>query len=162
MSGRDIYTPVAESVPFDNSSNGFVSDNTQAAIEEIDNKVLTSASPGFSFGRSGNVSRGAWLLCETVPSNTTGRLVYINNAIIKKVFIGNEIVGNYTFEVYHHDGVEINLTLVGSVSIIAKRGDIFNVNWSVPTGKYLAIRVSASSTDQPKEVVSGLELAGSR
>lgn len=28
-------TPVAESVPFDNSTNGFVADDVQAAIEEV-------------------------------------------------------------------------------------------------------------------------------
>lgn len=33
-SGRDQYNPVAESVPFDNSSNGFTSEEVQSAIEE--------------------------------------------------------------------------------------------------------------------------------
>ena len=51
-SGRDSYSPVAASIPFDNSTNGFDSDNVQEAIEE----TRASASPGFSFGRSGNVS----------------------------------------------------------------------------------------------------------
>ena len=31
---RGSPTEVAESVPFDNATNGFIADNTQAAIEE--------------------------------------------------------------------------------------------------------------------------------
>ena len=40
---------VAESIPFDNDSNGFASDDVQGAIEELSTKVATSASPGFSW-----------------------------------------------------------------------------------------------------------------
>lgn len=35
MSRRDEYNPVANEIPFDNSTNGFTSDNVQNAIEEI-------------------------------------------------------------------------------------------------------------------------------
>jgi phage baseplate assembly protein gpV len=38
-------TPVAYSVPFDNSTNGFISDNVQAAIEE----ARSSGSTNFSY-----------------------------------------------------------------------------------------------------------------
>ncbi len=38
-----IITPVAESVPFDNDTNGFVAENVQDAIEE----VQAGSLPGF-------------------------------------------------------------------------------------------------------------------
>ena len=157
-----IIKDVAKSIPFDNATNGFVSTDAQAAIEEVQNSVLTSASPGFSFGRAGNVSKGAYLLNETVPSNTSGRYVYINGAAVKRVFISTQNVGTYTFGVYWHDGDQINLTLLGTVTITAARGGSFSVNWSVATGKQLAVRVEAASTDAPREVVAGLELSGTR
>ena len=165
MPRRDEYKEVAHSVPFDKDNRPdleFVSENVQEAIEEVRDSVLTSASPGFSFGRSGAVSKGAYLLCDTVPSNITGRYVYINNAQINKVFVGTEIVGTYKFGVYYHDGDEINITLVGTVTISADRGGSFEVEWLVPTGKYLAIRVEADSVDIPRNIVAGLELSGTR
>jgi type II secretory pathway component HofQ len=48
--GRVRKSEVAESIPFDNSTNGFVAEDVQAAIEEINNVVDTSASPGFTWG----------------------------------------------------------------------------------------------------------------
>jgi hypothetical protein len=142
----------------------FTSNNVQDAIEQSYTLALdvvnTSASPGFSFGRSGNVSKGAYLSNETVPSNVTGRFVYISNAVISAVFIGTEDTGTYKFGVYKHDGGGDNLALIGTVTVVGKKGDSFSVNWPVETGKYLAVRVENDSTDQPKNVVAGLELRG--
>ncbi len=153
---------VAISVPFDNSTNSFIATETQSAIEEVSNLVQTSASPGFGFGRSGNISRGAYLQNESVPSNIVGRYVYITNAIVKKVFFGNELSGTYKIEVLAHDANEVNLTLLGSVTITANFGGAFSVNWAVATGKYLCVRVASDSTNAPKNAVCGLELSGSR
>ncbi len=47
MNGPFRFSDVARSVPFDNSTNGFVSDNVQDAIEEIN--AATSADSNFSF-----------------------------------------------------------------------------------------------------------------
>lgn len=44
MTRRNYITPVAESVPFDNDTNGFVADNVQEAIEEV------AANSGSIFG----------------------------------------------------------------------------------------------------------------
>lgn len=53
-------TQVAESVPFDNSTNGFVSDNVQGAIEEA------GISGGSSFCYTRLVT-----MSETIPSGVT-------------------------------------------------------------------------------------------
>ena len=47
MSRRDEFQQVAESVPFDNDTNGFDSDDTQAAVEEIDFRQLVKEPTGF-------------------------------------------------------------------------------------------------------------------
>lgn len=154
------HTPVAKSVPFDNTSNGFTSSETQGAIEELNNKVNTSASPGFSFGRSGTVTAGTYLQCETVPSNVSGRWVYIDNAVVKKVFVSNEDSTTFKLEVYYHDGNGIGLTSLGTVTITSARGGSFNVNWSVPIDKQIAIRLASDSPNNAKNVVCGLELQG--
>jgi hypothetical protein len=156
-SGRDEFTPVAEQVPFDNSTNGFTADDVQGAIEEINTDIATSASPGFSFGRASNVNAGTWLQCETVPSNKAGRFVYITNAIVEKIFISNELVATFTVEIYEHEGDEVNLTLIDSKTVTAARGGSFTVNQSVTTGRQLALKLSAGTA---RNVVAGLELSG--
>lgn len=157
MSRRDDIEQVATGVPFDNSSNGFTSTDVQGAIEELTNAVLTSASPGFSFGRSGNLPAGTWLSCETVPSNASGRYVYINSAYIKRVFVSNELTNTFDISVYYHYGNEAGLTLLGTVSIVSALGGAFSVNWAVPTGSQIAIQISTGSA---KNAVAGLELSG--
>jgi len=153
MARRDNFTQVAEQIPFDNDTNGFVSTEVQGAIEEIG----TSASPGFSFGRSGVANSGTWLQCETVPSNKAGRFVYINSASVVRVFISSELLSTFTIEVFYHDGDSISLTSLGTSSIVASRGGEFVVNWAVPTNKQLAIKIASGSA---KNIVAGLELKG--
>ena len=41
-----VISPVAKSTPFDNSTNGFVSTDTQAAIEEVRTAISTTIRAG--------------------------------------------------------------------------------------------------------------------
>jgi len=157
MTRRDDIQQVAGGVPFDNETNGFISEETQSAIEEVDNKVNTSASPGFGFGKGGNVASGAYLLCEGVPSNIAGRYVYINNAVVTRVFISVQNSDTFDIEVYWHEGDETNITSLGTVSVIASTGGEFSVNWPVGSAKQLAMRIVNGSA---KNAVGGLELEG--
>jgi hypothetical protein len=151
---------VARSTPFDNSTNGFTSTEVQSAIEEVKTAIQTSASPGFSFGRTGVCSGGTYLQCETVPSNISGRWVYINPAFIKRVFVSNELTTTYTIEITHHDGNQVNEVSLGTVTVTAAKGGDFAISWSVPTGKQLAAKISSSTANSPKNIVIGLELRG--
>jgi len=147
---------IAEEIPFDNTITGeLVAEDTQAAIDELTNKINTSASPGFSFGKSGNVAANSYLNNETVPSNIAGRFVYISSAVITRVFVSTQNIDTFDLNIYSHEGDEINLTLLGSVSVVAARGGEFTVNLAVATSKQLAIRVVNGSA---KNVVAGLEL----
>lgn len=158
MPNAKVYSsPVAKSTPFDNTTNGFTATDVQAAIEE----VKSSASPGFSFGRSGSVNAGTYLQCETVPSNVSGRWVYINSAYVTRVFTTNEETTTYKLEVLYHDGNESGLTSLGTVTVTAAKGNYFSVNWLVPTNKQLAIRLATDSPNSVKNIVCGLELSGS-
>lgn len=160
MSIRSYIKDVASSLFFDKDSDPsceFESDNVQDVIEELCNRVLTSASPGFSFGRSGNLAANTWLQCETVASNRAGRWVYISDAAITNVFVACEDVATFDVAVYSHDGDEVNLTLIGSVNVSAARGGKFTVSLPVATDKQLAIRIENGSA---KNAVVGLALAG--
>jgi hypothetical protein len=158
--GRDNYEEVAESIPFDNAINGFIATDVQTAIEELGTVISTSASPGFSYGRTGVCSAGIFMQNETVPSNISGRWVYINSAAVKKVFVSNELSTTYTIEAMYHNGNGTGLTSLGSVTVTAAYGGAFSVNWPVPTGRQIAIRIGTSTANSPKNIVCGLQLSG--
>jgi hypothetical protein len=149
---------VAESTPFDNDTNGFISEDVQGAIEELSQTIATSASPGFSFGRASNVTSGTWLQCEGVPSNKAGRFVYINSATIEKLFISSETISTYTIEIYTHEGDATNLTLISSATVTSARGGVFTISQAITTNTQIALRLSAGSA---RNIVAGLELSGS-
>lgn len=149
--------PEAADIAFDNAPTDLTSTDVQGSIEELVERVNTSASPGFSFGRASNVNSGTWLQCESVPSNKSGRYVYINNAVIEKIFIANETTSTFDIEIYSHDGNEVNLLLLYTASVVSSTGGVVSVGVSVPTGKQLALRLSNGSG---KNIVCGLELSG--
>jgi hypothetical protein len=151
----------AAQISYDNTTSGLPSTNVQGALDAVRSLVLTSASPGFSFGRAGIVNAGTYLQCETVPSNISGRWVYIASATIRKVFVSNELSVPYTIEVLYSDGNGINETSLGTVTVSSGLGAAFTVNWSVPTNKQISVKIASSSLNAAKNIVCGLELGGS-
>lgn len=91
---------VAKSVPFDNSVNGFSATDVQTAIEEIG----ASASPGFSFGRSGTSNAGTYLQVDSVPSNQAGRIVPLQSGQITNIFISCQNAATFTIEIQKRVG----------------------------------------------------------
>jgi hypothetical protein len=150
--------PTARAIPFDNTSNSFVSTNTQNAIEEINSSLLVAASPGFTWGRSGNVSSTTWLQNDTVPSNKSGRTVMINSGTIVKMSVATEDLNTYNIQIFEHDGNENGLTLLHTESIISTRSSQISIpNIPVTLGRQLAIKLSTGSA---KNLVVGLIIKG--
>ena len=119
--------------------------------------VANSASPGFTWGKSGNINANAWLLNDTVPSNLAGRLVFLQEAEVTKLFLTSQDAATYDIGIYTHDGDEINLTLVDTQSVVASRSASFDLALAIPTGKQLAVRLTSGSA---KNLTAGLSLRG--
>lgn len=149
------YDPDYVEIYNENTGSGLFDD--QVVTQKDLNVVAQSASPGFGFGKSGNNVMGTWLQCETVPSNVTGRYVYIDTPIVRRVFVGNESVGTYSIQVWQHDGNLVNMVLLGTVTVTTALAGDFVVNWPTVRGKYLGLKISNGSV---KNVVAGLELSG--
>lgn len=148
MSLRSWIKEVASSLFYDNTFSGFESDNVQDAIDEVASGAGTGASPGFSFGRSGNVAAGAYLQNETVPSNITGRPVDLTDGRIIQVSISNESANTFTIELEEHDGT--TYTSLGTFSLTAERSKKFTgLNIAITAGKEIAAKVSAGSAKNP-------------
>jgi hypothetical protein len=150
--------PVAEDIEFDPSNcDAITSDNVQDAIDELCIAVANSASPGFTWGRSGNLPTDTWLLNDTVPSNRAGRIVMLSNVKITNIFIATEDIDTYDLTIYEHDGDEINLTALTTVSVVALRAAQFTVDISISQGKQLAARITNGSA---KNMVAGCIIKG--
>lgn len=151
------YELIAENIPFDNTSNGFSSDNLQGAIQEIG----ASASPGFSFGRNGSLSRNTWLRRPgNVPSNRAGVTVDITNPVVTKIAVANRNVETFEVEIYEHEGNQVNLTLLGTVNVVNNTSQIFNVNFPATQGRQLAVRLGNTSTGNVSDLGVDITLIG--
>ena len=147
---RDKFEQVASETPFDNSTNGFVQRRLDAALGAAIEETKVSASPGLGFGRSGNVSANTWLLrTGSVPSNKTGVALGISNPQLKQIDVGSEEVDTYDIQIYEHEGDEVNLTLLTTVSIVATRTASFDVNdfgtVTATQGRQLAVKLTNGS-----------------
>lgn len=147
----------AKGVSLENTDTTLISGNS--GVMEFQDTVVTTpvtledlldggngASPGFSFGRRGNVSVNTWLRNEEVPSNRTGRVIAVNSPTAVLVSVANRNVTTYTITFYEHDGNLVNLTTLGSITVTAARGDELSVNVPLTQGKQLAARLTAGAS----------------
>jgi hypothetical protein len=147
----------AEDIAFDNSSNGFTSNNLQGAIAELGN----SSSPGFGFGRSGSLSQNTWLRrIGDIPSNRTGVTINVVNPVVTRVAVSNRNNETFDVEIYEHDGDSDNLTLLGTVNVVNDTGGQFNVNFPATEGRQLAVRLGSTSTGSVRDLGVDLIVKG--
>lgn len=138
----------ALNIPYDNTDSGLTAADVKAAIDEAVAGGGTGASPGFSFGRSGNVSSGAYLQNESVPSNVTGRPVDLVDARVTQVSISNENSNTFTVELEEHDGT--TYTSLGTFAVTAARSAKYTgISISVTSGKEIAAKISSGSCKNP-------------
>lgn len=146
-------SPVAKSIPFDNSTNGFIATDSQAAIEEIG----ASASPGFSFSRQGTSVAGTYLQVDTVPSNQAGRIVPLTSGIITDVFVSCQ--NNSTFTVQLQKRVGNTFTTFYTITVTNARKLTQSVTGvPVTLGDEICARISSGSV---ANVVVGVIIRGS-
>ena len=114
-------------------------------------------SPGFTWGRSGQVGNGAYLLNDTVPSNLTGRVVPIESGIISKILVANQQNNTFNVVVQKHLGGGLFQDLA-TVSLINERTKVAEPigGIAVTFGDELAVKIDGSS----KQPVVGLIIKG--
>ena len=139
--GPTEHIPTAQDIAFDNTGTDFESEDLQAAVQEIG----VALSPPLIFGGSGTNSSGSYYNTAVGnPSNQTGVLIFTDNTEITTVSFSNSNNGTFYIGVYQHDGQGVNLTLLGQTTITGSSG-VNSVNFSVTTGKFLAVRLMAAS-----------------
>ena len=130
-----------------------------AVIEEIVRQIAAvTASPGFTWGDSGNVSSGSFLLNDTVPSNKAGRAVPLKDAKITKVFVTNEITNTFDVQILKRLGPG-SFSVLTTISLTAQRKKVQSyTNVNVDEEDELAVRTAVGSCKNP---VVGVIIVGS-
>lgn len=120
-----------------------------AIIEElITQKVSVSASPGFTWGRSGNAPASTYLSNDSVPSNIAGRKVPVATGVITTVFIDSEEISTFDIAIFKHPSP---FTILATVSVVAAKGGNFTIPIppTVTDLDILGAQVSAGSCKNP-------------
>ena len=150
------YEPQAEDIAFDNVTSGLAATEVQSAIDELTTTTSASASPGFTWGSSGNISAITYLKNDSVPSNKAGRISTVSGDIVA-IFAVNEIVNTFDIEIAKRIGAAF--TVITTLTVTASRNGIFlPVSAPVAVGDELVCRISSGSA---KNVVVGIVLKGS-
>ena len=161
VAGPVYKSDVASSIPYDDN-NALPATGATTVQEELDylkNLTNVSASPGFTFGSSGNQTAGTYLLNDTVPSNTSGRIVPINNGKITDVFVCVQNATTFSIDIQKNVG-GVFTTLV-TITVTAARSGQFSVSVPVTLGMELSCRVSPTSANSIKNPVCGIIIKGS-
>ena len=155
MSGRDEFIPSADEVSLDNSTIDCIDEacDVQAGFEEICDVISTGTDTDIAFTRTGDVGSSKWLYQGTVFSNRVGIPFNLNNGKLLEVWCGSKDLDTYDVTIYWHEGDEINLTSLVTVSVISSRLQGFDVvdfgDISIPKGKQLAVRITDGSAREP-------------
>jgi len=79
-----------------------------AIIEElVRQRSGISASPGFTWGRSGNVPDGGYLLHQSVPSNISGIPVPLTSGVITTIFFEQEIATTFDLVIFRKPSMAV-------------------------------------------------------
>lgn len=115
MANRVRITDVAESIPFDNSSNGYAADNVQDAIEEAQG-AISGKLADFLFHTSGNTSN-KWLGLGSgsTPSNTLPLIIPQDGQLLWLTFSNEDNNVDIDVEIY------VNGTIIQTWEVRNKR-----------------------------------------
>jgi len=136
-----------------------------AIIEQTAGLVASnSASAGYIYGRTSNssggptnaVTSGDWLKTPSQNfSNISGLTFGLSNGKILGIFANTRDLDTYDFTIFQHDGDEVNLTALVTLSVVATRMKVFTLadiqaanggsDVLIGSPKQLAVRITDGS-----------------
>jgi len=138
-----VKTEVAESVPFDNSTNGYIADEVQSAIEET-RSTAGQARYVINYSYNGNASN-RWLeLFQSNPSNNTPFVVAEASSVVAMALSNSNDTATATVTLYKN-GVELDTLSVSSAQTAYETG----ISWPLVSGDELSAKVTSGSLQDP-------------
>jgi hypothetical protein len=106
------------------------------------------ASPGFTWGKSGTVTAGTYLLNDTVPSSLTGRIIPVYNGLVTKMFISVQTATTCTVKLQKRSGA--SFVDLATITLSAARTNVQTyVGVNLTYQDELAVVVSSGSCSNP-------------
>lgn len=100
---------------FDNSTNGFIASNVQAAIEEARTTGLITVGGAILLGFDGNASSGRWLEVITNVSSNDTQYIIAGTKIIRAIALGTNKSSTYTCTItLYKNGVSLDTITLSS------------------------------------------------
>lgn len=143
--GRDQYGQVAESVPFDNDTNGFTSEDVQTAIEEA-YALGANASRGPTIcGFDGSASTGRWLeFYSNNPSNNSPFIIAEPSELIALSIVTANASATGTATIFKN-GVALQ-----TISLTAQKKNAVNgLAHLFATLDEISVQITAGSVSRP-------------
>jgi len=152
---RDEFIQVARTVPFDNSSNGFTSQDTQSAIEEVNNKVVQS-SKAFTFAAyNGNANTGRYLeffsgiSSDLAPIKVIGALTVL--AIVARTTSTSSTCDIGFYNIVSTPVLLYTVSFSNQKEVIVSSPSLF----VLPASGELAIKIDSGSISKPHLYFTG-------
>lgn len=147
-------TPVASTIPFDNSTTGavpLVSTDTQSVIEEIWQKVkgASGVTPPFFFGRTNGGNAGTYLTINGVATNKVGQIVIgLNTLVGISVTTASNVSGAAVIQLQQRTGLNTFVDIAGATITIPSGNFKATTALSValPSNVELAAYIKSGST----------------
>lgn len=140
--------PVAQSIPFNNTSNGFTATNVQEAIEEGSNNISSKARFLASCGFDGNAAVGRFLeFNSNVDSNQSG-FVLPRQAYLKEVSLVVQANATCTWTIRRQTPTPI--TTITTISLAAARKNyVTGLNLLSNAGDEISVTLTSGSCSRP-------------
>lgn len=150
------FSQVAVNTPFDNSSNGFVADNTQTAIEEV-KSLVTESSKAFTFAfYNGNANAQRWL--EFFPGIASDEApIRVIGALSVRAIVARTVSTNATCTIGFYNVT--TSTLLYTITFSAVKEVVMSAAapglFTLPAGGSLGIKVDTGSISKPHIYFTG-------
>jgi hypothetical protein len=120
------------------------------------------AAPALTFGERGTIAKGAYLLCDDVPSNLAGWVVPLYNAVLTEVFVTMSTARKVSFDIQKRiSDAPVTFTTIQTITIDpASRITVQTIDLSVDRLDELVCRVSPTSANRPKSPKLGFIIKG--
>jgi hypothetical protein len=112
---KPLIQPVAQSVPFDNGTNGFTASNTQEAIEEARASAIAKCRFTIVCTFDGTASNNQWLSYSHFHAGNLVPIILPLNCILREVAVSFDRTGVGGQINLYKNGVS-NINIIGNLS----------------------------------------------
>ncbi len=146
MSNRFYRPPRADQIPFNNSTNGYLSDDVQAAIEESKSEAVANDRFAVTYSYNGNCGSGKYPEFYSGQSSDISPFLLPNDSIIKTITLRTTLASTGVMSIYEASDL---LTPLVSVTFTNETNKIVSPDISLDAYDEVVIKCDSGSFSKP-------------